>query len=78
MEGGLGAVVEQYEGHAARGVSALHYIPRLGSTTDGERDALDAAMGVFRRLVVEPLEEALARTRQPAQILPAPAVQAEQ
>lgn len=50
---------EQYAGHAARGVTGRHYVPKLASGTIGEADALSEQMNVFRRLVVEPIEKAL-------------------
>ena len=69
MEGGLGAIQEQYVGHAARGVSARHYIPRLSAATEGEKDALKAAMGVFRRMVLRPLADAMKKAKQPALVV---------
>lgn len=69
-EGVLGVVWEQYIGHAARGVSARHYIPRLTAATAGEKDALKQAMDVFRRLVVEVVETAIERAKAaPAEVV---------
>lgn len=52
-EGFWGPIGEQYMGHAAQGVTAKHYVPRLGVRTQGEKNALKKAMEVFRRLVVD-------------------------
>ncbi len=49
---------EQCIGHAPGTVTERHYVPRLTSRTSGERSALDRQMALFRRLVVEPLEQA--------------------
>ncbi len=52
--GGLSSdVSEQYMGHAPKGITARHYIPRLSSVTRGEEEAFAQAMHVFRTLVVD-------------------------
>ena len=63
MEGILSAVWEQYIGHAARGVTARHYIPRLTGLMAGEADALNDAMDVFHKLVVSIVERAIERAQ---------------
>jgi integrase len=62
-KGILSLAWESYMGHAAKGVTAVHYVPRLASGTLGEGDALNEAMDVFRKLVVEPLEAEITRAR---------------
>jgi len=47
---------EQYIGHAPRTVTGRHYVPRLASSTTGERAALERQMALFRRVVVDPFE----------------------
>jgi integrase len=44
---------EQYMGHAPKGITARHYIPRLTTVTRGEAKAFDQAMSVFKSLVVD-------------------------
>ena len=44
---------EQYMGHAPKGITARHYIPRLSAVTRGEEAAFAQAMQVFKILVVE-------------------------
>ena len=58
-EGFWGAAVEQYLGHAASGITAKHYVPRLATASDGERGALEDAMSVFRRQVVNHVDRAV-------------------
>jgi len=58
MNGLQGSLWEQYIGHAPGTVTERHYVPRLTSRTSGERSALGRQMALFRRLVVEPLEQA--------------------
>ena len=50
---------EMYIGHAPRSVTARHYVPRLNSVTDGERNALGRQMGIFCLQVTEPLNQAI-------------------
>lgn len=52
-------VWEQYLGHAPKSVTGRHYIPRIGSASLGEAEALNRRMEVFRMQVVEPLENAI-------------------
>jgi integrase len=70
-EGWLSPIVEAYIGHAPRGVSAMHYIPRLAAVSLGEGDALKHSMAIFRNLVVKPLEAAIARASKPAVVVDA-------
>lgn len=63
-EGVLNVAWEQYIGHAAKGVTQRHYIPRIGSATEGEKDALERNMAVFRRQVVAVVEKAIADATQ--------------
>ncbi len=44
---------EQYMGHAPKGITARHYIPRLSAVTKGEEVAFEQAMQVFHTLVVD-------------------------
>ncbi|NQU42156.1 site-specific integrase [bacterium] len=55
-EGLTGPILEQYLGHAPKGVTARHYVPRLASVTRGEQTELDRAMGQYLGQVVDPLE----------------------
>lgn len=52
---------EQYIGHAPVGVTARHYTPKLTSATRGEGEALERQMDLFRKLVLGPIEEKMAR-----------------
>jgi integrase len=47
---------EQYMGHAPKGITARHYIPRLSAVTKGEKAAFAHAMQVFKTPVVEHIE----------------------
>ena len=49
-------VWEQYLGHSPKSVTARHYIPRITSVSDGEREALQKQMDLFRNQVIDPLE----------------------
>jgi len=73
-EGWLSPILEGYLGHAARGVTAQHYIPRLGSVSPGEKEALDRNMGIFRDLVIKPLEAAIEKASRPAEVVDAATV----
>ena len=53
------AVWEQYLGHSPATVTTKHYVPRLGSVSDGEEDALERQMELFRLHVVAPLNRAI-------------------
>lgn len=63
MEGIESALWDQYIGHAPRGVTARNYIPRLTAAMQGEKDALNDAMDVFRKLVVAVVEKAIERAQ---------------
>lgn len=58
---------EQYIGHAPVGVTARHYTPKLTSSTRGEDEALKQQMDLFRKLVLGPVEEKIARKSHEAQ-----------
>lgn len=58
-EGLQSDVWEQYIGHVPRSVTAKHYVPRLGSKSLGEADALVRQMRIFRTQVIEPVERAI-------------------
>lgn len=60
---------EQYLGHAAKGVTARHYIPHLATVTAGEKQAFDEAMAVLRTLVVGPIEQLLEQSKAEPKIL---------
>jgi integrase len=60
MEGIHGTVWEQYIGHAPKTVTERHYVPRLSAATAGESEALQRQMDLFRRFVVQPVEDKLA------------------
>ena len=49
--------VARLEGHAPRGVTARHYIPRLSAVTKGEESAFAQAMQVFKTLVVAQINQ---------------------
>jgi integrase len=52
---------EQYIGHAPKTVTARHYTPKLTTATQGEKDALDKQMDLFRTLIIAPIEKQLAQ-----------------
>jgi integrase len=54
-------ISEQYLGHTPKTVTGRHYIARLSAVSKGEAEALDRQMNLFRQLVIEPLDEAIAR-----------------
>lgn len=56
---------EEYMGHAPRGVTARHYVPRLSVTTKGEAKAFEDAMQHFRNMVVDPLERLMRQAAHP-------------
>ena len=58
ISGVTSAVWEQYIGHAPQGITAMHYVPRLASGSLGEKEALDQQMEIFRKIVVQTLENA--------------------
>lgn len=58
-EGILSNLWEQHLGHAPRTVTARHSILRLGSANEGEEEELERQMGLFRHLVIEPLDNAI-------------------
>jgi integrase len=70
-EGWLSPVVEMYLGHAAKGVTATNYVPRLTSVSPGEKDALERSMAILRDLVVKPLEVAIEKASKPAMVVDA-------
>ena len=53
------AVWEQYVGYSPATVTTKHYVPRLASVSDGEDDALERQMELFRLYVVAPLNRAI-------------------
>lgn len=53
-----GPLWEQYIGHAPKGVTARHYIPRLLAPTAGETTELDKAMDLFRETIIAPIDAA--------------------
>ena len=59
---------EQYVGHAPKSVTALHYVPRLGTVTTGDRHELDSAMDIFRRHVTGPIDHALAKLHEKKEV----------
>ena len=54
-----GLVWEEYVGHKPRGVTARHYIARLGAVSLGATEALEKQMSLFRDRVVTPLDAAI-------------------
>lgn len=60
MEGFWSPVCEQYIGHAAKGVTAKYYVPKIAVSSQGEHEALKDAMGVFRDRVVRHIDQAVA------------------
>lgn len=63
LRGFAGDVLEQYVGHAPRSVTARNYIPRLSSASIGEAAELDRQMKVFRKLVVDHVENEIEAIR---------------
>jgi len=57
MEGIHGSIWEQYIGHTPKTVTERHYVPRLASRTMGEATALERQIALFRRFVIEPLQQ---------------------
>ncbi|MDX1972065.1 MAG: site-specific integrase [Candidatus Sumerlaeia bacterium] len=58
MQGIHGTIWEQYIGHAPKGVTNRHYIPRLSAPSQGGFKALEQQMNLFRLHVTEPVERA--------------------
>ena len=54
-------LTEQYLGHTPKTVTGKHYIARLNAVSAGEAEALERQMALFRKLVIEPLDESIAR-----------------
>ena len=53
MTGMASDASEQYMGHAPKGITARHYIPRLSAVTKAEEGAFAQAMNVFKTLIVD-------------------------
>ena len=69
-EGIWSSIHEQYIGHAPGTVTARHYVPRLGWASSGEKQALEKQMELFRRHVVEPVNEALKKQDKTVNVRP--------
>ena len=57
--GVLNAVWEEYIGHSPRGVTARHYLARLSTVSEGEKEAQEKQMAHFRTQVLNPLEKSM-------------------
>lgn len=69
-EGLANDLTEQYIGHAPKTVTARHYVARLGSISKGEQTALEKEMALFRRVIIVPLDTALASAQAPVEVPP--------
>lgn len=56
-------MIEEYIGHAPRGVTARHYAGRLMAVSRGEREDLDRRMEFARSTIIVPLEEAIEKAK---------------
>ena len=55
---------EQYMGHAPKGVTQVHYTPRLATVSPGQATQLHEAMAIFQTHVTHPIDAALAKLQE--------------
>lgn len=63
INGLMNNVWEQYIGHAPKGITERHYVPRLAFVSRGEEEQLERQMNIFREQVIKPLEEEIGKNQ---------------